>query len=134
MKKSDLQISNCPSLTIVVAFENEELRRIALKSLRRHNTIFDPYQNQTAPLKKLLDIQTYIIFMDYATYQSIADTIIERYQNCDLKTTAPMLIYGLDVSLYKHPLIFDALGLGTDECERFYTRTRRRAKRAALCY
>lgn len=120
--------------TIVISISNARQRNMMVKSFSRHNQVFDLY-NEPTFLQKMLDVPCYIRFFDYGTYLTIEDEIIKQYLNNDITTTPPLIVYGLDMKLYSHPLITDAIKVGADYCLQLYRRTRRRAKKEeASCF
>jgi len=101
--------------------------------MSRHNHVFDAYSKTIMPSTILLDVPCFFRFVDYQTYEANAECIIEHYQDCDLKRTPPLLVYGLDMELFPHPLILDAIKADSDYCLKLYRNARRRARREALC-
>lgn len=120
--------------TVAVAFQDERLRSMMIKSLSLHNHVFDPYEESPIQASTILDIPCFIHFLDFETYQANAERIVTYYQNCDVTKTSPMIVYGLNIKLYDHPLIINALTMGADYCRRLYRNIRRKAKRKVLCY
>jgi len=105
-----------------------------MKSFSKHNRVIDPYEKSPIQVSTILDMPCFIHFLDYETYLSFEDKIIENYRDCDIAATPPLVVYGKDAKLFSHPLIIDALKVGADFCRRFYRNTRRRAKRKeVLC-
>lgn len=104
-----------------------------MRSMRRHNRVIDAFSEPFLPSQNLLDVPCFIRFVDYQTYQANAESIVEQYRDCDITSTPPLIVYGLDMKLYDHPLIINPIKVGSDYCLKLYRRTRRRAKRGIPC-
>ena len=122
--------------TVVVAFNNQRLRTLMMRSMRRHNHVFDAFSEPFLPYENLLDVPCFIRFLDYETYQANAESIIKHYRDRDITSTPPLIVYGKDTKLFSHALIIDAIALGADYCRRTYRNARGRAKRKqeAVCF
>lgn len=101
--------------------------------MTRHNHVFDAYNETIMPSTALLNVPCFIRFIDYQTYETNAESIVEHYQDCDITSTPPLIVYGLVMELYDHPLIIDPIKMGSDYCLKLYRNARRRAKRGIPC-
>jgi len=118
--------------TVVISFFNQQQRNLMVKSFSRHNQVFDAFNEHTV-LQNILAMPCYIRFVDYETYLTIEDVIIEQYQHCNIESTPPLMVYGLAMEIFDHPLIIDPIKVGSDYCLKLYRKVRRRAKRGIQC-
>ncbi|GAB1456149.1 hypothetical protein MASR2M48_14560 [Spirochaetota bacterium] len=57
------------------------------------------------PSQNLLDVPLLHPICGLPELQAMPESIVEHYQDCDLKRTPPLLVYGLDMGLFSRMII-----------------------------